>query len=160
MTSRVAIVAGNEILGMRFAIHINSPERVRPADVEDENLLEFRHLDDLGSIWCHKLTRPTGRFTACVRFKFIVPAIVVQRFRPRLVGCLSIRQAAATGAPYASFFVRKRTQADMTVGPTRSRLRRKCGLTTAARSCLSPRARLPLSLDLLTLASLSWLILG
>jgi hypothetical protein len=51
---------------MRFAIRINGPERMRSADVENENTLKLRRFDDFGSVRCYELPGATSTVcTAC-----------------------------------------------------------------------------------------------
>src|SRR5262249_23131608 len=114
MSSRVAVVTGNQILRMGRSVRINDSECVWTADIEDENLLLVRHLDDLCTIWCHELTGATGWFAARVRFKFITPAVVQQRLRPWLKRSLGVRQTAAARTPNTLLFGR-RAEAYMTI---------------------------------------------
>src|SRR5262245_51282912 len=87
----IPVIAGDKIGRMLLPIQKDLAESVRPADIENKNSLEFRHLNDFGSVGSHKLTCATRRFTPCVRFEFVISPIVVERFRPRLVWCLRIR---------------------------------------------------------------------
>src|SRR5215510_851180 len=90
VASRIAVVAGNEILWVRFAVQRYGSVCVRPADVEDQDSLKLGHLDDLRSVRSYKLPCTARRLAACVWFEFVIAAIVVECLGPRLVRCLSI----------------------------------------------------------------------
>src|SRR5262245_31146515 len=143
---------------MRLTIQEDLAEGMRPSNIENDNLLKLRHLDDFGSVRSHKLTGATVGFTARMGFEFVIAPIVVESFRPRLVWRLRIREAAAAGSPN-SFFSRKGTEHRMAIRPTWGRFRRPRRLpatTTASAAELSLALTLTLALalplNLLTLA--------
>src|SRR6266404_5368224 len=70
---------------MRTAIHVNGAERVRTADIENEESLEIRHVDEFHTIRSQELTRSAGWLASCVRLKSI-PPIFVQPASPGLEG--------------------------------------------------------------------------
>src|SRR5262249_5130668 len=135
---------GNEIFRMWFAIHVNGSERMWTTDVEYQDFLKVRHLDDLGSIRGDKLPGPSRRLAACMRFEFISSTVFVEGFCPRLIGRLGVRQTATAAAPNAPL-AWKGSQHRMAVGPARCRLGWASGLTATA---TATRAGLPLSLAL------------
>jgi hypothetical protein len=60
------------------------------SDIEDDDFLQIRHLNDLSSVRSNKLTSAAGGFASGMGFKLIVAAIVVEGFCPRLIGRLRI----------------------------------------------------------------------
>jgi hypothetical protein len=76
---------------------------VRATNIEYQDPLEISHIDDLGSVWCNELTGTSRRFASGVGLKFVVPAVIEESLRPRLVGRLGIRQTAAARPPNTAF---------------------------------------------------------
>src|SRR5678815_4399524 len=66
----VSVEAGRDLIcwRMRPAIHVDGAKRMGSSDIEDENALEFRHIENLNSVGRHKLTRSRRRFATRVRF--------------------------------------------------------------------------------------------
>src|SRR5689334_9260347 len=120
------------------------------ANIKDYDLLKIRELDNLRTVRRHKLPGAARRLAAGMRFKFVVPAIVINRFGPRLVRRLSIGKAAAAGAPDSLFF-RWSSQPGMTIRPAWSRLRWNFRLITATAASSATAAPSLLTLSLLTL---------
>src|SRR5262245_24323730 len=116
MSSRIAVVTGNQIFRMGRSVYINDSECVWTADIEDENLLLIWHLNDLGTVWRHELTGATGRFAARVGFELVAPAVVQQRLRPWLKRSLCVRQTAAARSPN-TLLIGDRSEAHMPIRP-------------------------------------------
>src|SRR5215510_4598876 len=71
---------------MRLPIHINDPETVGAADVENEHTLKVAHFNNLETIGSANLARPRRRLAAGV-WRIALEsrlAMLVQRPRPRL----------------------------------------------------------------------------
>src|SRR5262245_56571968 len=147
---------------MRLTIQKNLAEGMRPSNIENDNLLKLRHLDDFGSVRSHKLAGAAGGFAARMGFEFVIAPIVVESFRPRLIWRLRIREAAAAGSPN-SFFPRKGTQHRMAIRPTWGGFRRPRRLpatTTASAAELSLTLALALALTLTLALPLNLLTLA
>ena len=69
---------------MRPRIHVNDPEGMRTADVEDVRSLQVGHLDELDAIGSLKLACDTRSVAARMRFQLVNLAVVIQRLSPRL----------------------------------------------------------------------------
>ena len=69
---------------MLASIHINDAVRVRPADIENVNPLQFWKIDELHTVRREKLSRASRRLAACVRFKLILEPVVVNTLGPGL----------------------------------------------------------------------------
>ena len=69
---------------MLAPIHINDAVRVRPADIENVNPLQFWKIDELHTVRREKLSRASRRLAACVRFKLILEPVVVNTLGPGL----------------------------------------------------------------------------
>src|SRR6185503_8755194 len=64
---RVTVERRREIGGMRAAIHVDHSIRMRSANVEDEDLLQFSELHELDTVRCQELANTAGRLAARVR---------------------------------------------------------------------------------------------
>src|SRR5262245_58984635 len=108
--NRVAVVGWLQILRVAPAVHVNRAEGVRTADVEDEDALDFRNLENLCAVGRQELTLHSRRLAPRVRLELVEPAILGDRLRPRLIRNLRTTTAAnaATANPYA-FFVQLHT---------------------------------------------------
>ena len=73
---------------MHPAIRVDSPEGVRPADIEDVDELELRGLDNLHAVGRQEHARAARGLAPRVRFEAMLLAIGAQRPRPRLEGKL------------------------------------------------------------------------
>src|SRR5215216_6200461 len=69
---------------MGAAIHVDRAEGVRPADVENIDLLLVRQLDELDAVWRLELAGDARRLAARVRLELVDLAIGEQRTRPWL----------------------------------------------------------------------------
>src|SRR5262249_45016432 len=131
LSSGVPIIARLEIFGMRAAVHIDRAERMRTADIHDEDSLQIVHFNELDTIWSQKLARPAGRFAAGMRLELIgTPVreqgtcpILERKFvrlrRPRFTRC-----TAGAGQPEAGF-TRKRSKQHSPIRTSRCRTRRR-----------------------------------
>ena len=69
---------------MRAAVHVDGPEGVRAADVEDVDALQLGQLDELDAVRRLELTDDARRLAARVRLEAMAFAILVERRGPRL----------------------------------------------------------------------------
>src|SRR5687768_17510540 len=83
---RMAVVGRSEVLRMAAAIHINRPEGVRAADIEDIDSIQLGQLDDLDAVRRHERARHARRLTPRVRLELMRVAVGDDRARPRLQG--------------------------------------------------------------------------
>src|SRR6266571_794426 len=65
--NRVAVVTGEQIFGMRTAVHVDDPKAMRTSDVHDEDTLEVWHVHNLDAVRRDEFSWSTGRFAARVR---------------------------------------------------------------------------------------------
>ena len=112
----VAVEGRIEIRRMRAAVHVDRPVRVRAADVEDENALNLRQLDELDAVRRQELAHEARRLAARVRLELVLLAIVEQRLRPRLerytARCdRTLWNAAAAREPHAFILQASRRRA-------------------------------------------------
>src|SRR5262245_34907254 len=84
----MSVITRLKILGVRTAIHIDRPPRVRPSDVEDVDPLFLGHIDELDSIRRDELPGPAAGFTTRMRLVAFKRGLTisVQRPGPRLKG--------------------------------------------------------------------------
>src|SRR5215213_1636015 len=82
---------------MGTAVHVDGPEGMRPADVEDVDPLLLRQLDELDAVRRLELARHAGRLTAGVRLELVDLAIGKHSSRPGLHGQLFDRLDRDTG---------------------------------------------------------------
>src|SRR5690349_15381720 len=69
---------------MTAAIHVNSAEAMRSTGLKDDELLKIGKMDKLSPVRGRNLSKTSGGFTARIRFKLVVLAIVVDGASPRL----------------------------------------------------------------------------
>src|SRR5262249_55706997 len=86
MADRMAVITGNEIFRVFFCIHIDRAERVRTADVKDENALQVRKLDYFEPVRRNEFAWAAGRLAPGMRFELQGPGMpfVDQGSRPIL----------------------------------------------------------------------------
>ena len=75
----MAVVTGFQVLRVRASVHVNGSERVRAADIEDVDPIQFRKIDELDTVRRDELSRPARDLAARMRF------IALKRRFPRLV---------------------------------------------------------------------------
>src|SRR5262249_52279559 len=63
---------------------VNDSKAVRSTSLEDDELLEFRKIDKLGSIGRSNLPKASGRLAPRIGFELVGLAIIVDRSCPRL----------------------------------------------------------------------------
>src|SRR5438105_9595243 len=90
---------------MRAAVHEDLAIGMRSADVEDEDAIDLRQLDELDTVRRQELAHEAGRLAARVRLELILRAVREQRLRPRLernrLARLDGLSAAAPRQPHA-----------------------------------------------------------
>src|SRR5437016_14587556 len=64
----ITVVTGLHSLRVRASVHVNSPKRVRAADIENVHPLQFRKVDKLHAVGRDELPRSARDLTARMRF--------------------------------------------------------------------------------------------
>src|SRR5688500_5781611 len=119
----MAVVEARPALGVRSAVHVDGAIGVWPADVEDVDALQLRHLDALDSVSRLERARDARSLAAGMRFKLVELAIGVERRRPRLERDVRRRRERCGDAdgrkPEPLVFEATASETDATVGKSR-----------------------------------------
>src|SRR5687768_7741445 len=132
---RVPVVARRQILGEVAAIEVDRPVRVRTAVVHDVHALQLGDVDELGAVRRRELPRHARRLAPGMRLELVDLTDVIDRARPRLERDVvedPRRQGRDAGAPAANGLAGDRAHDRLTIGPARSRWRRRSRCTTGA----------------------------
>src|SRR6185295_6157024 len=128
---------------MRAAVHVDLAIGVRAADVEDEDALDLRQLDELDAVRRQELAHEPRRLAARVWLELVPVAIGEQCLSPRLerhrFGRLDRLSAAATWQEHAFVARRRAAEQHAAFGVARRRSGRRTGITSAAASLLCVR---------------------